>query len=153
MSKVTRRAAMTMAGAGSAALLAAARPAQARAQKPKVNTEPVAPSQTSQDRAGPRDLFAVVDRDGKLNRGLHVESSKRLDVGVYEVIFKRDVRRGAYLATTGGVDSAGLPLAASASVMGRATSPRGVVVFTTNLTSDPIDCGFHLLVVCPEGFA
>src|SRR5262245_60556244 len=153
MSKMNRRKVLKMVGVTSAAVLATAKPVNAQTQKSKTNTEPVVPSQTSEERTGPRYSFAVVDRDGKLNRGLHAESARRLDVGVYEVIFSRDVRRGAYLSTTGGIDFAGLPLAASASVNGRATNPRGVVVFTTNLTSDPIDCGFHLLVVCPEGFA
>jgi hypothetical protein len=153
MNKVNRRKALKLAGLSGAALMAATRPAHAQTQQSKTNTEPIVPSKSSKESTGPRELFAVVDRHGKLTRGLHADSSRRLDVGVYEVIFSRDVRRGAYLATTGGVDFAGIPLAASASVNGRATNPRGVLVYTTNLSSDPIDCGFHLLVVCPEGFA
>jgi hypothetical protein len=38
-------------------------------------------------------------------------------------------------------------------VIGRATDPRGVLVYMSSLEGDPLACGFHLLVVCPEGFA
>jgi hypothetical protein len=37
--------------------------------------------------------------------------------------------------------------------MGRATDPRGVLVYTTDQGGDPAATGFHLLVVCPEGYA
>jgi hypothetical protein len=98
-------------------------------------------------------MFAVVDAEGNLRRGLHVVSTRALEVGVYEVIFRRDVRRGVYLATPGGHGYEGVPLAAAASVMGRASEPGGVLVYTTDLTGAPLATGFHLLVVCPEGYA
>lgn len=144
---------MQLAGASGASLLAYNAAARTRVQESKANSEPVAPSTAKAESTGPRDLFAVVGRDGKLERGHHAVSAKRLGAGIYEVTFSRDVRRGVYLATVGGPGFAGVPLAATAAVMGRATTPRGVLVYTTNLTSDPIDCGFHLLVVCPEGYA
>jgi hypothetical protein len=84
---------------------------------------------------------------------MHVVSSARLDNGVYEVVFNRDVRRGVYLVTPGGHGYTGIPIAAVASVIGRATSPRGVLVYIANLQGEPVACGFHLLVVCPDGFA
>ena len=123
------------------------------ANTPKGNTEPVRESTTNAERYGPRELFAVVDADGILRRGMHVVSSQRLDLGLYEVIFNRDVRRGAYLVTPGGYGYSGIPLPAAATVAGRATDPRGVLVYITGLEGDPLASGFHLLVVCPEGFA
>jgi hypothetical protein len=124
--------------------------AAADGKKSKVNSEKPVPSKAVPESYGPRELFAVVDGQGKLRRGLHVVSTKRLDVGTYEVIFKRDVRRGAYLATIGGHSWGGLPASATIGVMGRASDPRGVVVVTNG---GAIDAGFHLLVVCPDGYA
>ena len=60
---------------------------------------------------------------------------------------------GVYLATPGGHGYVGIPLPAAISVVGRATDPRGVVVYTTSLTADPQDTAFHLLVLCPDGYA
>jgi hypothetical protein len=155
MKNFTRREAIQVAGATGSALLAASAvgAAQAQAKRAKINAEPPVHSRATPDSNGARELFAVVDMEGNLRRGLHVTGSKRLDVGVYEVVFNRDVRRGVYLATIGGHGYAGSPLAAIASVMGRATDPRGVLVFTSSLTGDQLDSGFHLLVICPEGYA
>jgi hypothetical protein len=139
---------------GAAVLVAspveAAGPAE---KKQKPNSEASVPSKAQPDSHGPREMFAVVDSEGNLKRGLHAVSSKRLDIGVYEVVFGRDVRRGVYLATPGGHGYEGIPLAATLAVMGRASDPRGVLVFTTNLQGDALSTGFHLLVVCPEGYA
>jgi hypothetical protein len=155
MRNVTRREVMQLVGTTGTAVVAAAAATAAdpAAQKLKTNSEPPVDSRARPDSYGPRELFAVVDMEGNLRRGLHAVSSRRLDVGVYEVIFNRDVRRGVYLATIGGHGYAGSPLAAIAAVMGRATEPRGVTVYTSSLTGDQLDSGFHLLVVCPEGHA
>jgi hypothetical protein len=98
-------------------------------------------------------LFAVVDGRGVLRRGMHVSSVAYLGPGLYEVIFRRDVRRGVYLATVGGHTSEGLPSTGYVSVQGRSTNPRGVLVCTANSLGENVDLGFHLLVVCPEGYA
>src|SRR5262245_2026402 len=89
MSRMTRRRAMTMVGASGAAMLAASASAQAHTQGSKVNSEPVVDSTAKATNTGPRFIFAVVDRDGRLHRGLHAVAAKRLDVGVYEVTFDR----------------------------------------------------------------
>jgi hypothetical protein len=122
-------------------------------KKPKGNAEPAVHSRATAEHFGPRELFAVVDSEGNLRRGMHVVSSQCLDLGLYEVIFNRDVRRGVYLVTPGGYGYSGVPLPAAASVTGRTTDPRGVLVYITGLEGDPLASGFHLLVVCPEGFA
>jgi hypothetical protein len=71
-------------------------------KKPKGNAEPAVHSRATAEHYGPRELFAVVHADGTLKRGMHVLSSTCLDLGLYEVIFSRDVRRGVYLVTPGG---------------------------------------------------
>src|SRR6516225_10164281 len=114
MNSVNRRDVMKLAAtAGAVALTAsAAQPADPLQDEPKGNrrpvkraqgnTEPVKHSTATAEHYGPRELFAVVDSEGNLKRGLHVVSSLCLDLGLYEVIFNRDVRRGVYLVTPGG---------------------------------------------------
>jgi hypothetical protein len=154
MKNVTRREALGVVATGAAVLTASATAvAQPAGKKSKANAEPSVVSKAKPETYGPRELFAVVDYDGTLKRGLHAVSARPLEVGVYEVIFARDVRRGVYLATPGGPGYEGVPLAAAASVMGRATDPQGVLVYTCDLTGAPVATGFHLLVVCPEGYA
>jgi hypothetical protein len=155
MQNVTRRKAIQLIGTTGATILVTppGEAADGPGKKSQHNAEPAVPSKAPPDSHGPREMFAVVDSDGNLKRGLHAVSAKRLDTGVYEVIFGRDVRRGAYLATPGGHGYTGVPPSATIGVMGRASDPRGVLVFTTNQQGDPLSTGFHLLVVCPEGYA
>jgi hypothetical protein len=109
--------------------------------------------QPSAAECGPRELVAAVDAGGTLRRGMHVAGVNYLGTGLYEVTFRRDVRRGVYLATVGGHTHEGLPPTGYVSVQGRSTNPRGVVVSTANSQGENVDMGFHLLVICPEGFA
>ena len=155
MKTVSRRDAMKLAATAGATALAtsAAAAADPPPQKPKVNSERPVEGITTPESYGARELFAVVDAEGKLRRGLHAVSAKSLGVGYYEVVFDRDVRRGAYVATTGGHGYEGVPLVAAASVMGRANNPRAVFVYVADPTGAPLASGFHLVVVCPEGFA
>jgi hypothetical protein len=102
---------------------------------------------------GPQLLFAVVDLDGKLRRGKHVVKVRPLGLGLYEVEFERDVRRGVYQATIGGSGYEGLPPIGYVSVTGRANNPRAVLVSTAGTQGDPAALPFHLLVMCPEGYA
>ena len=95
----------------------------------------------------------MVDADGKLKRGMHVAAVAALDEGIYEVVFRRDVRRGVYVASVGGHGYEGLPPVGFACVMGRSTNPCAVVVSTTNALGENVKLGFHLLVVCPDGYA
>jgi hypothetical protein len=155
MKTLNRRDAMMMAATGGAAVLAASAAAadDPPPKKPKVNVEPPVEGTTSAETYGARQLFAVVDWEGKLKRGLHAVSAKRLDVGYYEVVFDRDVRHGAYVASSGGPGYEGVPLAAVANVMGRASNPRAVFVFVSDMNGRQLSAGFDLVVICPEGFA
>jgi hypothetical protein len=134
--------------AGSAAVAAEPPP-----KNLKANNEPQVEGITNAESYGAREMFAVVDWEGKLRRGLHAVSSKSLGIGYYEVVFDRDVRHGAYVATTGGPGFVGVPPAAVANVMGRPNNPRAVFVFVADLTGAPLAAGFHLVVICPEAFA
>jgi hypothetical protein len=158
MTTSTRRQVLTRAAAAGAAALGVSAAAAAQAPKekkprPRRNHEPPVHSKASAEAYGPRELFAVVDAEGNLRRGMHVASAQAIDQGLYEVVFRRDVRRGVYLATIGGHSYEGLPPVGSASVQGRATNPRGVLVSTANALGENVNMGFHLLVVCPDGYA
>jgi hypothetical protein len=157
MKPSTRRDVLKQAALVGAATLGAAaaqagqdKPQQAR---PRVNTEEPVPGKATADDHGPREMFAVVDRNGKLQRGMHVAVVRHIDVGFYEVEFRREIRRGVYLATIGGHANEGLPPTGYVSVQGRSTNPRAVLVSTCNTLGENVNMGFHLLVVCPDGYA
>jgi hypothetical protein len=157
MKPSTRRDVLKQAAIAGAATLGVAA-AQAGDEKPKPAKgkhnieEPVQGKSTAEDH-GPREMFAVVDLTGRLHRGMHVARVNHLDVGLYEVVFRREVRCGVYVATVGGHGYAGLPPTGYVGVQGRSTNPRAVVVSTCNTLGENVDMGFHLLVVCPDGFA
>jgi hypothetical protein len=155
MKSITRRSALRLgaAAAAAAAGTTATRVLAGSQEGRKVNNESPVQSKATADHRGPRECFAVVGADGAVKRQLHVEGAQRLGVGTYEVIFKRDVRRGVYVATLGGADFHGLPPVGQVGVMGRANNPRGVLVTVGDASGNPLDAGFHLLVVCPEGYA
>ena len=158
MKPTTRRDLLKRAAAAGAATLgvaAAANAQDAPGKKPAVkhNTEPPVPSRATAEDHGPRQMFAVVDATGRLKRGMHVASVQQLADGLYEVVFRRDVRRGVYVATLGGHGYEGLPPVGSIGVMGRANNPRAVVVQTISYAGTNVNAGFHLLVICPEGYA
>ena len=153
MSTETRRDAIKLAAGAAIVGASVAVATGAEKKKPKANDEKPVASKAIPESYGPREMFAVVDSEGTLRRGFHAVSAQRLSLGIYEVIFKRDVRRGAYLATLGGHSWGGLPAAGSIGVMGRASDPRGVIVRTSDGSGDQLDAGFHLLVICPDGYA
>jgi hypothetical protein len=156
MKPLTRRDVIAGAAAVGAAALgvsAAVGQPQDPGPGPQVNSGPVVPSKASANDHGPRELFAVVDARGRLRRGMHVARVAYLGPGLYEVIFRRDVRRGVYLATVGDPGDEGLPPTGYVSVQGRSTDPRGVLVATANSLGENVNLGFHLLVICPDGYA
>ena len=104
---------------------------------------------------GPTHLFAVVDRDGKLRRGLYAVSSQKVDLpnGCYEVIFNRDVTHAAYVATIGSPEFSGIEQTGEITVVGRVGNPNGVFLTTTDSNGNFADRGFHLVVISYEGFA
>jgi hypothetical protein len=118
-------------------------PQAAEAQAPDVN---VAAASSDDDDGGT--LFAVVDANGTLVRGRRAASAARLATGAYEVVFRRDVRKCAYLGTIGLSGSAGSSLPGEITVVGRAGNNRGVFVTTHSSGGASADLGFHLAVLC-----
>jgi hypothetical protein len=94
-------------------------------------------------------LFAVVDRTGVVARGKGVVSAARLTTGQYEVIFNRNVRNCAYVATIGDVDAVGIETTGEITTVGRFGNVRGVFVTTHNSSGAFQDRSFHLFVGCP----
>lgn len=102
-------------------------------------------------------LWAVV-KDGNyvtpavLARGRHAVSATRIAIGYYGVKFDRDVSNCAFGVTFGAsypVVSPGSIVASSIGADSKAGAPDTILV-TMNATDsiNPIDAGFHLIVVC-----
>ena len=134
MKATTRREVLTAAAALGIAGSATGQAPKEKKPRSRHNNEPTVASKASADNHGPREMFA----DGKLKRGMHVVGVAAIEEGIYEVVFRRDVRRGVYLATVGGHGYEGLPPVGIASVMGLSTNPRAVVVSTTNALGDNV---------------
>ena len=93
---------------------------------------------------------AVVSSIGQLIRNRGVTSAARTNTGRYQVIFNRDVRGCAYVATVGDTSAAGPP-AGTASVRSLPTNVNGVDVRTVdyNTNGDVLaNKPFHLIVSC-----
>src|SRR5688572_22705170 len=116
-------------------------PQAAEAQTTDVNV-----AADSRDEDDASTMFAVVDANGTLARGRKAVSATRLGTGVYEVVFRKDVRKGAYLATIGLSGAAGASLPGEITVVGRAGNDRGVFVTTHSSGGAAADLGFHLAV-------
>jgi hypothetical protein len=93
-------------------------------------------------------MYAVVNANGTLARGRRAVSATRLATGAYEVIFRKDVRKCAFLATIGLSGSAGSSLPGEITVVGRSGNDRGVFVTTHSSGGAAADLGFHLAVLC-----
>ena len=74
------------------------------------------------------DCFAVVNRDGTLARGKGVRRTASLDGGDYEVIFRRNVTRCAFVATIGRTEFVGVEEPGFITVAGRFLTTNGVFV-------------------------
>ena len=94
--------------------------------------------------------FAAVNTDGSLARRAGVAASDNLSgAGSYEVIFRRNVRSCAYLATIGSADiPEDQPAAGFIGVADRTGTPRGVYVQTYRANGNEADRPFHIDIVC-----
>jgi hypothetical protein len=95
------------------------------------------------------DLWAVVDDDGTLRRGSHVVASRVISVSQaqYEVVFDRNVRECAYVATLGpGVEF--FDALGEIEVALRGGSGNTVAVRTANSSGSASQRFFHLVVHC-----
>jgi hypothetical protein len=118
-------------------------PQAAEARPPDVNV-----AARGEDDGDVTILFAVVNANGTLARGHKAVSATRLGTGAYEVVFRKDVRSCAYLATIGLSGSAGSSLPGEITVVGRSGNDRGVFVTTHSSGGASADLGFHLAVHC-----
>ncbi len=98
--------------------------------------------------AGTAMLYAVVDANGTLNRSSGAASVVKAGVGNYRVIFRRNVRRCAYVATIGLSGASGTETNSSIDVVGDALDTKGVFVDTEDFAGNQVDRGFHLIVFC-----
>jgi len=94
----------------------------------------------------------VVNADGTVARKsaqpFTVTSAAHLSTGSYEVIWNRNVRGCAYIATIGLSGSSGSSPSGEITVVGRVNRVRGVFLTTHDSTGTLADRGFHLVVVC-----
>jgi hypothetical protein len=90
---------------------------------------------------------AVVNAAGLLARGRGVSSAARTGAGRYQVIFDRDVRGCAYLASLGDAGAANPPLG-QVSTSALASNVNGVAIRTTSSNGNDANRSFHLLVSC-----
>ncbi|MEV4479013.1 hypothetical protein [Micromonospora coxensis] len=94
-----------------------------------------------------RALYAVVNADGALARGLGAASSARLATGMYQVVFDQDVSAAAYVGTLGLPGAAGVAPSGAITVAGRTGIPNGVFVKTFAGDGSAADRSFHLAVL------
>lgn len=92
--------------------------------------------------------FAVVSGAGTLARGRNVASVARTGPGRYQVIFDRDVRGCAYLATIGDTSAAAPPQNSEITTTSLSSNANGVSVRTENSGGGAVDRPFHLIVPC-----
>jgi hypothetical protein len=93
-------------------------------------------------------LFVVVNANGTLASSFGAVSSSRLATGIYQVIFNRNVRNCAYVATIGLSGSVGTSPSGEIAVVGLFNNVNGVFVQTFTSAGVPADRGFHLAIHC-----
>jgi hypothetical protein len=93
-------------------------------------------------------LWAAHGADGALGRASGVASASRLDAGVYEVVFDRDVTGCVYVATIASGDPAMTGLRGQVSTVGGGHEGKGVRIETQTSAGTNVDRPFHLAVVC-----
>ncbi|GGL87131.1 MULTISPECIES: hypothetical protein [Micromonospora] len=90
--------------------------------------------------------FAVVGAAGNLIRGNDAVSATKYGPGQYQVLFNRNLTRGAYVATIGTDTDCCIPPAGEISVAPRLITPNAVFVQTYDSSGVPSDRPFHLAV-------
>ena len=95
-----------------------------------------------------RDRWAVIAADGTFSDGKGVVSSTALGGGAYEVIFNKNVRNCAYVATIGEFEDSGTESPGFITTAARFSDINGVFVATTDTAGTGADRSFHLYVAC-----
>ena len=97
------------------------------------------------------DFWAVVNANGVLARGRGQAAghpAARTGEGIYHVVFNRDVRGCAYVATVGSPTIDAIPPGGEVHVASHPTNVNAVRVRTTNDAGQPLERPFHIVVVC-----
>ncbi len=94
-----------------------------------------------------RVLFAVVNAQGVLVRGLGAATANRLGTGMYQVVFDQDVTGASCVGTVGLSGSIGLAPTGQITVAGRTGIPNAVFVTTHDSAGVSADRPFHLAVL------
>jgi len=76
------------------------------------------------------------------------DPAARTGEGIYHVIFNRDVRGCAYVATVGSATVDAVPPGGQVHVASHPTNVNAVRVRTTNDAGDALDRSFHIAVTC-----
>ena len=92
-------------------------------------------------------LWAVVNSNGTLDRGVGVTQTSRIDTGDYRVTFNRNVSGCAYAATLAGALQGEISTFVR-DIDPNATTPQQVAVATRNSSGTLADIPFHLIVTC-----
>jgi hypothetical protein len=95
-------------------------------------------------------LWAVVNKFGVLQRAGCPGTSSAFVGDGYQVLFYRNVRHCAYVASAGNAGSRDVPIPAVVSTVGRAGRVKGVFVGVVDLSGNRIQRGFHLIVECKQ---
>ena len=98
----------------------------------------------------PARVFAVINANGTKARGRAVASTKHIDTGVYEVLFRRNITTCGWSGTVGFGQNPfnGSTGPVMISVSGRSATNNGVFVQTWNGAGTPTDLPFTVVVVC-----
>jgi hypothetical protein len=102
---------------------------------------------TAKTRAYGLRLWAVIDGNGSLVRGRGVTSATRASTGAYHIVFKKNVRKCAYLATIG---RTGAEVAEPGEIGtgGLPETVKGVWVRTRDSAGNLSDRSFHVGIIC-----
>jgi hypothetical protein len=91
---------------------------------------------------------ASVDNNGNLVRGENAKSSKRINQGVYEVIFNASVKQCVRVASIG-LPNTGDPPPGVISTALRNGNNKGVFIRTGDTSGFSANRPFQLIVICP----
>ena len=95
-----------------------------------------------------RPIFAVVNSDGTLARGVATSSTLRQSAGTYRVTFTRDVSDCAFTGTLGNAGGGFPPSGTVGIAFSDTATPNDIYVETRNTAGALTDASFHVDVAC-----
>lgn len=95
-----------------------------------------------------RPIFAVVNSNGTLARGVATSSTLRQGAGNYRVTFTRDISTCAFNGTLGGAGGGFPPIGTIGITFSDTATPDDIYVETRNSAGTLTDASFHVSVSC-----